>query len=101
MFSKIVELCLVQNITIAELERLSGFGNGTIYRWKTSKPGADKLKKVADCLGVSVDYLLSDNPIEPSPKAYLIAKQFDTLNDTQKLAVLQVLNSYLSEKQRK
>ena len=40
------------------LEKTLGFGNGTIKKWGESSPSVDKLKKVADYFGVSVDYFL-------------------------------------------
>jgi len=46
--------------TFASLERLLDFGQGTIRKWDSSNPSSDKLKKVANFLGVSVDWLLSD-----------------------------------------
>lgn len=51
-------LCKEKNITIAALERTLDFGNGTIKKWGNAAPSADRLAKVADFFGVSVDYLL-------------------------------------------
>lgn len=45
-------------LTIAELEKQAGLGNGVIGGWRTASPNARKLEAVADTLGVSVDYLL-------------------------------------------
>ena len=45
-------------ISIAKLEQELGFANATIRKWAKSSPSADKLLKVADYFGVSVDYLL-------------------------------------------
>ena len=53
-----------QNLTIAELEKRSGLGNGVIGGWRTSSPNARKLEAVADTLGVTVDYLLKGNARE-------------------------------------
>ena len=47
-----------QGITIAELEKRTGLGNGVISGWRTAYPSARKLEAVADELGLSVDYLL-------------------------------------------
>lgn len=51
-------------ITIAELEKRSGLGNGVIGGWRTASPNARKLEAVADTLGVTVDYLLKGNAKE-------------------------------------
>lgn len=50
-----------QKLTIAELEKRAGLGNGVIGGWRTSAPNARKLEAVADVLGVTVDYLLKGN----------------------------------------
>ncbi|MEF9960971.1 MAG: helix-turn-helix transcriptional regulator [Cellulosilyticaceae bacterium] len=57
---RIKELCDHKGITIAALERALDFGNGTIRRWSTTSPSVDKLKMVADYLGVNIDYLIGD-----------------------------------------
>ncbi|MFR3686205.1 MAG: helix-turn-helix domain-containing protein [Enterococcus sp.] len=45
-------------LTLAELERKLGFGNGSMSRWNKSTPSGDKIQKVADYFDVSTDYLL-------------------------------------------
>ena len=52
--------CIEKNITIAELERKAGVGNGVVARWATMRPRVDLLKKVADFLGCTVDDLLKE-----------------------------------------
>ena len=58
MFEKIEALCKKENISVAALEGKLGFGKCTILKWKTSNPTVDKLKKVADYFGVTIDYFL-------------------------------------------
>ena len=60
IYRKIADLCKQRGISIAKLEREVGIGNGTIGRWEVSSPTVEKLKKVADFFGVSVDSLLAD-----------------------------------------
>jgi len=50
---------LLGDKTFAEMERELGFGNGTIRRWEGSSPSVDKVQKVSEYLGVSVEYLLT------------------------------------------
>ena len=57
---KIRDLCNEKKITIAELERNAGIGNGVIRRWDDQNPRSDKLKLVADELKVTVDELLKE-----------------------------------------
>lgn len=45
-------------MSLPDLEIAIGLGNGTISRWKNSSPNTDKLVKVSDYFGVTVDYLL-------------------------------------------
>lgn len=44
--------------TISAIEAEAGVANGTIAGWRTGRPYADTLAKVAKVLGVTVDYLL-------------------------------------------
>ena len=64
IYENIVSLCKTKNISIAKLERETGLGNATIRTWETSSPSVDRLKKVADYLGVTIDSLLSEVPSE-------------------------------------
>jgi transcriptional regulator with XRE-family HTH domain len=69
MVDRIKALCRAQNTSVTKLELSLGFGNGTIGKWRNSKnaPSADKLQKVADALGVDLEYLLTgDNEKKPS-----------------------------------
>ncbi|MBU7450696.1 helix-turn-helix domain-containing protein [Leuconostoc citreum] len=45
-------------LSMPELEKKAGLGEKSIYSWKRSTPNSDKLRKVADVLHVSTDYLL-------------------------------------------
>ena len=58
LYQKIVELCEKCNTNVTKLERECGFANATIRRWKNSSPSVENLTKVADKLGVSLDYLV-------------------------------------------
>lgn len=58
MLDIIQKLCKEKGTSIFKLEKELGFGNGTIYKWDKSSPAVDKLKRVAEYLGVSTDFLL-------------------------------------------
>jgi transcriptional regulator with XRE-family HTH domain len=62
---KIRELCKKQQLSLSGLEKKLGFGNATISRWDINVPSADKLLKVAQYFGVSVDYLLDNKNASP------------------------------------
>lgn len=57
-------LCKSRGVTIAEVERCSGIGNGIIARWGTSSPTVERLQKVASYFNVSLEYLVSDHSPE-------------------------------------
>lgn len=61
IFTIISGLCKQNGISVSRLEKECGLGNATVRRWDTSSPSADNLKRVADYLGVSIDYLLSES----------------------------------------
>lgn len=58
MYNKIKKLCEKSGVSFTRIEKETGLGNGTISKWKDSIPTVDKLKKVADYFGVTVDELL-------------------------------------------
>ena len=60
IYTKVQELCKKNKITIYKLEKELGFPNASICKWKTSVPTVDKLKKVADYFGVSIEYFLGE-----------------------------------------
>lgn len=60
IYNNIKKLCTEQNISISQLEKEAGLGNGTISGWKESMPRIDSLQAVARVLKVSVDDLLSE-----------------------------------------
>lgn len=68
---RIRQLCSQNNISIAALERQLNFGNGTIGRWNTASPTIERLGKVADYFGVSVDYLTGREEKETLDNLYL------------------------------
>lgn len=58
VFDRVKSLADKQKMSIVELEERLGFGKNSLYKWKTSAPASDKLKKVADYFNVTTDYLL-------------------------------------------
>lgn len=60
---------------IKTVEKACGFGNGTISKWRTSMPKADKLYNVAVFFHTSVEYFLTGK------------RPISTLNDMETLLV--------------
>ncbi|SPS04295.1 helix-turn-helix domain-containing protein [Latilactobacillus sakei] len=64
LFERVKELAENKKISLLSLNEKAGLGKNAIYKWKTQNPSIENLQKVADVLGVSIDYLLgkTDNP---------------------------------------
>lgn len=58
LYIKIKDLCIENDISVKFLEQSVGISSGTISKWATSIPSADKLDKVAEYFNVSTPYLL-------------------------------------------
>ena len=63
-----------RNLTPYKVHKATGISTATLSDWKNgrSTPKMDKLKKIADFLGVSVDYLM--NGEEPKEESYYLDK---------------------------
>ena len=59
-FERIKELSKKRGYSLTKLNDEAGLGTNSIYHWRTKTPSTASLKKVADVLGVSVDYLLGN-----------------------------------------
>lgn len=100
VFERIENLRKSNKISQGKLEKELGFSNGSISKWKTSMPTTERLQKIADYFGVTIDYLMTgkestdsrdtdekDNMIkylEDNPKAAEIIeclKRFDNPDD--------------------
>lgn len=62
IFENIQTLCRKNRISISQLERETGLGNGTVCRWRQSDPTVTRLKQVADYFGVTLESLLTSVP---------------------------------------
>lgn len=60
IFNNIKKICDEKGISIFQLEKEAGLGNGTISGWKESMPRIYKLQAVAKVLEVKVDKLLAE-----------------------------------------
>lgn len=58
MYERIEYLRKKEGITQGNLEKELGFSNGSISKWKTSTPKPERLQKLADYFGVSVEFLI-------------------------------------------
>lgn len=65
LVERIYALCKERGLSMKSMEEAAGVAVGTVGRWGTHTPSVDKVKRVADFLGVTVDYLLRDIPDTP------------------------------------
>lgn len=56
-YERIEELRKKRKISQGNLEKELGFSNGSYSKWKNSIPTHERLQKLADYFGVSVEYL--------------------------------------------
>lgn len=61
LYKRIQELCKGKNISVYRLEKKLEFSSGAIRKWSNSMPAADKLQKVANELGCTIDDLLEES----------------------------------------
>ena len=61
IYDNVKALCEERNLTIQKLEEQAKLANGTIGRWRDSKPMAESIKKVATVLGVSMEEIMKDS----------------------------------------
>jgi len=60
LYTKIQNLCEERQMSIAELERAAGIGNGVIRKWNSASPTLRTVGAVADVLGVTFADLLKN-----------------------------------------
>lgn len=60
----------------SDIARMTGITKSTFSDWKAgrSSPKNEKLKKIADCLGVTVDYLMTGEEPAKKPNSDLTAR---------------------------
>lgn len=71
VYERIESLRNTVGISQGKLEKALGFSNGSISKWKASTPNPERLKKLADYFGVSVEYLLTGEEKEGGETYYL------------------------------
>lgn len=60
VYDFVESFCKSKGIRINAFEKQCGFSNGYIAKLKTSTPSATKLKKIADAIGIPIEYLLKE-----------------------------------------
>ena len=94
ILERVKDLCYKQGMTVAELERKADLGNGSVRRWCTSIPAADKLQRAAITLGTTMDYLLTGNEPKENSETLLLAREANSLTKEQLNAVKSIIEEF-------
>ena len=78
-YERLNSLIKSKGLSQHKLEIELGFSNGAISKWKKYQPQPDRLQKLAEYFGVTMEYLLTGKEKEDSPIYY-------TKEETAKLA---------------
>lgn len=108
-----IKLCAQERkVSIPNLEKELGFGNGTIGKWRTSKPSLPRLQKLAQYFGKPIEYFLSGdapsarnvgnhltNSINESDNAILVISQGGESFTKQEIALIAAYRELTLEQQ--
>lgn len=94
ILERVKDLCSNQGMSIAELERKADLGNGSVRRWDTSIPAADKLQRAAKTLGTTMDYLLTGKEPEENSETLLLAREANSLTQEQLHVVKNIIEEF-------
>lgn len=86
MYKIFERLCIERGVTPYKVHKATGISTATLSDWKNGKstPKLDKLQKIADYFGVTVDYLMTGEPdIAPVfvPTNYDVARELTATLD--------------------
>lgn len=71
LYERIESLRKSRGLSQGELEKELNFSNGSVSKWKKSTPTPDRLKKIAEYFGVTVDWLMTGDEKESNSVYYI------------------------------
>lgn len=105
VFERIESLRKERKISQGNLEKELGFSNGSISKWKSSMPKPERLQKIAEYFGVTVDYLMTGSDSKYSDNDALLdvrisedkelkeaLKKYYALDEQKKRHVIETIN---------
>ncbi|MBF0757321.1 XRE family transcriptional regulator [Ligilactobacillus murinus] len=99
ILERVKELSYSHGLTLAELERRLGFSNGSIRRWNTNRPSAERIIKTADFFDVSTNYLLGysddDGTLSIDELVKRLTYNDKPITDHQRQVISAIVKSYL------
>ena len=90
MYANFERLCAEKGVTPYRVGKETGISTSTLSEWKTGKytPKDDKLRKIADYFGVTVDYLMTGSDPDGYYENDETARIAQKLHDNPQLRVL-------------
>lgn len=84
LYERIENLRKNKGISQKNMEIELGFSNGSISKWRNSKPTTERLQKIADYFGVSLEYLTTGEEKEQkeAPAISAEAQEFISLYES-------------------
>lgn len=102
VYEAIKTLCDKRGIAVTVLEKELGFGRGSIGKLKKGgSTTADRLQKIADYFGVSVENLLSADVSRYDTDLQYINDVWQILNDTDKVEIMALIRIKASKYDKK
>lgn len=71
VYERIESLRKTKGLSQGELEKALGFSNGSVSKWKKSTPTPERLQKLAEYFGVTVDWIMTGEEKDDSPIYYI------------------------------
>lgn len=81
IYERIESLRKSKGLSQGKLEKQLGFSNGSISKWKNSTPKIERLQKLANFFGVSVEYLTTGNEEELKNNTNDLKKKYEEIED--------------------
>lgn len=87
VYERIESLRKSTGLSQGKLEKELGFSNGSVSKWKTSTPTPERLQKLADFFGVTVDYLMNGKEETPEEKKPTLSnnEELNVINDVDEI----------------
>lgn len=95
---RIKDLCIAENITIKELERIIQISNGSIRHWNEKTPSVERVLLVADHFNVSLDWLVTGKESgNLTPEEQLLVDHYRQADNRGKRSIMRTAESESAE----
>lgn len=100
LYDRVRMLAERQGLSLNDLENRLGFGQNSIYKWKSKEPASNRVREVAKFFNVSTDYLLglSDNPKVNNDDTLLAAHIADDVTEEEMEEIKQFIEFIKSKR---